>query len=216
MLFTTGPGRLCHIPWNFNVRPLLTSRFSTTPKYFQVNKIPFDTKKFNDDLMSNDFNEKQSEAIIRIVSQSMGKGIKTITNDFISKETLSTVSYKQKVDFVKLKGELQSLDTSEFTKMNNEYERVKLELEKLRQKIREEISKSQAGVRLDLSLEKGRLKEESSMHHLHIKETDTRIDQEISNMKMQIDSMKTQVMQWLIGVCTGTFALILAYVRLVV
>lgn len=178
-------------------------------------KIPFDTKKFNDDLRANDFTPVQAETVINIITESIEKGIKSISNDFITKDTLSTLLYKQKVDFVKLKGELQSLDRSEFTKLSNEYERVGLELEKLRQNIREEISKTQAGVRLDLSLEKGRLKEESSMHHLHIRETDTRIDQEISNMKMQIDSVKTQVMQWLIGVCTGTFALILAYVRLV-
>jgi hypothetical protein len=91
---------------------------------------------------------------------------------------------------------------------------VKNDLEKLRNKLREEITKTNAGFKLDLSLEKGRIREESSHHDLQIKEIDTKIEQEVTNMKMQIDSVKTQVMQWLIGVCTGTFALVLAYMRL--
>jgi hypothetical protein len=49
---------------------------------------------------------------------------------------------------------------------------------------------------------------------LKIKETDTRIDQELANFKTQIEGTKVQVMQWLIGVCTGTFAVVLAYIRL--
>lgn len=182
---------------------------------FKNEIIAFDTRKFKEGLEKNNlFTKEQADTIVKIISSSMDNGIQNLANTYASKETLGTLLYKQKVDFVKLKGQLQSLDRSEYNKMNNEYEKIKLNLEKLRTKLREEINKTEAGVRLDLSLEKGRIREESSMHNLHIKETDTRIDQEISNMKMQIDSVKTQVMQWLIGVCTGTFALILAYVRL--
>lgn len=105
-------------------------------------------------------------------------------------------------------------DRSEIHNLQNEHERIRKDLETMRNKLREEITKANAGFKLDLSLEKGRIREESSHHDMQIKEIDTRIDQEVTNMKMQIDSVKTQVMQWLIGVCTGTFALVLAYVRL--
>lgn len=151
---------------------------------------------------------------MRIVSNALNEGISSISSTLVTKETLSKMTYQQKVDFTKLRGELQSLDTSEFDTVQKDMERLRSELDRLKTKIREEITKSNAGVRLDLNLEKGRIREEGSQHELNINEIDTRIDQEVTNMKMQIDAVKTQVMQWLIGVCTGTFALVLAYVRL--
>jgi len=51
-----------------------------------------------------------------------------------------------------------------------------VEIERLRQKFREEVNKIQASVRLDLNLEKGRIRDESSVHELKIKETDNRIE----------------------------------------
>lgn len=176
--------------------------------------IHFDTRKFVVDLQKEGFTTQQSEGVVRIVSSCLNEGIESIGSQLVTKGTLSKKTYQQKVDFTKLRGELQTIDRSEIQAVQSENERIRNELEKLKNKIREEITKSNAGVRLDLNLERGRIREEGSQHELHISEINTRIDQEVANMKMQIDGVKTQVMQWLIGVCTGTFALVLAYVRL--
>ncbi|ODV96478.1 hypothetical protein PACTADRAFT_33645 [Pachysolen tannophilus NRRL Y-2460] len=184
---------------------------STIPKNLNSN---FDTQHFVEELEQNGFTSKQSQTAVKIFTDSINDSFKIFGSNLITKEKLSKLSYQQKVDFAKLKSELQTTDRSEFNKIKNEYEYLKDDLEKVRIKLKEEINRSLSSVRLDLNLEKGRIREESSIHDLKIKETDTRIDQEISNIKMQIDSVKTQVMQWLIGVCTGTFALVLAYVRL--
>ncbi|ODQ57200.1 hypothetical protein WICANDRAFT_36272 [Wickerhamomyces anomalus NRRL Y-366-8] len=176
--------------------------------------VHFDTRKFVLQLQDEGFTPEQSEGVVRIVSSALADGVNSIGSTLVTKEILSKMTYQQKVDFAKLRGELQTIDRSEFTAIQSENERLRNDLEKLRTRIREEITKSNAGVRLDLNLEKGRIREEGSQHESHISEINTRIDQEVANMKMQIDGVKTQVMQWLIGVCTGTFALVLAYVRL--
>lgn len=160
------------------------------------------------------FSEKQSNAIVNLMVDAMKGGVSHVSQDLAKREKLTQLTYQQRVDFAKLRDQLLSADRSEIHNIQNEYERVRTDLDKLRNKLREEITKANAGFKLDLSLEKGRIREESSHHDLQIKEIDTRIDQEVTNMRMQIDSVKTQVMQWLIGVCTGTFALVLAYVRL--
>lgn len=82
----------------------------------------------------------------------------------------------------------------------------------MKNRLKEEITKNQASVRLDLNLEKVEL-EESSQHELKIEDTYSRIDEEVSNMQMQIKTVKTQVLQWLMGVSTGTLALLLTFVR---
>ncbi|KAG7806303.1 hypothetical protein KL921_005031 [Ogataea angusta] len=187
-------------------------RFSSfSPK---LNTPHFDTHSFVQQLRNSGFDAKKADAAVEILSKAINDGIDKYAANLITKETLNKMSYQQKVDFAKLKGELQMIDKSEFNSLRNEHERLRSDLEKMRTKFKEEMNKSLSGVRLDLNLEKGRVREENSIYDLKIKETDTRIDEEIANMKVQIESVKTQVMQWLFGVCTGTFALVLAYVRL--
>ena len=126
--------------------------------------------------------------------------------------------YQQKVDFAQLRSELQTLDKNEFATTKNEHDRLTVEIERLRQKFKEEVNKIQASVRLDLNLEKGRIRDESSVHELKIKETDNRIEsagldesvncrQEIGMMRAQFETTKFQIIQWLFGVVTGAGAL---------
>jgi hypothetical protein len=98
--------------------------------------------------------------------------------------------YTQQVDFAQLKSELQLVEKNELAMIKAENDRLLNDVEKLKQRLREEITRTQAGVRLDLNLEKGRLREESSGQELKIKEVDTRIEQEIANLKTNIQASK--------------------------
>lgn len=174
----------------------------------------FDTKKFVQSLQTKGgFLEQQAESAVNIVNKAINDGISSITKNLVAKETLSSTAYQQKVDFAKLKGELQTMDKSEFTNLKKELEQLRTDLTNLKNRMREEVIKNTAGVKLDLNLEKGRIREESSVHESKIEDTYTRIDEEIANINMQIKLVKTQVMQWLIGVSTGTIAVMLAFAR---
>ncbi|KAG0674841.1 hypothetical protein C6P40_002004 [Pichia californica] len=191
-------------------------QFHNTAFKYAVKGPKFNTQLFIEDIIKDGkFTEEQAQIASKIIADSINDGIELYASNLISREVLNKMSYKQKVDFAKLKGELQMIDKSDFNSIKNENERLRSELEKMRIKFKEEINKSLSSVRLDLSLEKGRIREESSIYDLKIKETDTRINQEIYNLKVQIDSVKTTVLQWLFGVCAGTFSLVLAYARLV-
>lgn len=78
-----------------------------------------------------------------------------------------------------------------------ENDRLLTDIEKLKQRLREEISRTQAGVRLDLNLEKGRIREEASKQELKMKEVDTRIEQEIAGLRAAIQSSK--VGDWMLS-----------------
>ncbi|EMG46658.1 hypothetical protein G210_3078 [Candida maltosa Xu316] len=160
----------------------------------------FDTRKFVQTLQEKGgFSEKQAEVAVNVVNGAINDGIFSITNNLVKKETLSSIAYQQKVDFAKLKGELQTMDKSEFTNLKKEQEKLRTDLTNLKNRLKEDITKNQASVRLDLNLEKGRIREESSQHELKIEDTYSRIDEEVSNMQMQIKTVKTQVLQWLMG-----------------
>jgi hypothetical protein len=180
----------------------------------KLGNLQFDTRKFAIQLERQGFTQLQAEAVLKSLAAVLDDSVQQLSSNLVSKEEFSKHAYQQKVDFTKLKSELQTLDKTEVTRVTNEHERLATDLEKLKQRFKEQIGKSRASVSLDLNLEKGRIREESAVHELKIKETDTRIDQELANFKTQIEGTKVQVMQWLIGVCTGTFAVVLAYIRL--
>lgn len=123
-------------------------------------------------------------------------------------------TYTQKVDFTKLRSELLALDSSDTTMTLASHERLSNDLAKLSARVRDEISRAQASVKLDLNLEKGRIREEAKGQELKIKETETRIEQEVAGLRERVEMVKFSTLQWLMGVCTGTAALILGAWRL--
>lgn len=62
----------------------------------------------------------------------------------------------RQVDFAALKQNLELSERTDFMNLKAENERLLGDIEKLKQRLREEISRTQAGVRLDLNLEKVR------------------------------------------------------------
>lgn len=100
--------------------------------------------------------------------------------------------YTQQVDFAQLKSELELTEKNDLAMLKAENDRLVTDIEKLKQRLREEISRTQAGVRLDLNLEKGRMREQSSGQELKIKEVETRIEQEIAALRTQIQSSKVR------------------------
>lgn len=119
-----------------------------------------------------------------------------------------------KVDFAQLKSEIQLIEKNDFTVMKTENERLQTQVDKLRQRLREEITRSQANVRLDLNLEKGRVRDEASEQELKMRETDTRIESDIANLRTQMEAIKFQILQYMVGTMTGAGALFLAYLRM--
>lgn len=71
-----------------------------------------------------------------------------------------------------------------------ENERLLGDIERLKRKLREEITRTQAGVRLDLNLEKGRIRDEMSLREVKLTEVDTRIENEIGLLRTNVEAIK--------------------------
>lgn len=82
------------------------------------------------------------------------------------------------------------MEKNDLSMLKAENDRLMTDIEKLKQRLREEITRTKAGVLLDLNLEKGRMREESSGQELKIKEVDTRIEQEIAGLRTAIQASK--------------------------
>lgn len=179
-----------------------------------IRKIHFDTRQFAEKLERTGLSAVQANALLNNIQSSVQSTLTNLNTQVVSKNEFSRRVYQQKVDFTKLRADLQSLDKTQFSRLTDSQEQLKTDIEKTRQLFKESVNKARANIKLDLNLEKGRVREESASHELRLQELNARIDQELQNFKTQIESTKVQVLQWLIGVCTGTFALVLAYIRL--
>lgn len=191
----------------------ITSRsFSKTPPHPRDHH--FDTLKFVQRLQSEGFSEAQAKSMMRVLSDVIEESIQNLTRTMVLREDALKTSYTQKVDFAALRTELLNLDNNENQLTRSSHERLTNELQKLNNRLRDEIQRTQSSVRLDLNLEKGRIREESNVQELKIKETETRIEQEVASLRERIEGVKFSTMQWLMGVCTGTAALMLGAWRL--
>jgi len=174
----------------------------------------FDTLKFVQRLKEEGFTETQSVAMMKVLSDVIEESIQNLTRTMVLREDQAKATYTQKVDFAKLRSELLSADSTESSTTRASHERLTNDLAKLNSRLRDEISRTQASVRLDLNLEKGRIREEANVQELKIKETETKIEQEVAGLREKLEGVKFQTLQWLMGVCTGTAALILGAWRL--
>ncbi|KAF8271645.1 hypothetical protein EI94DRAFT_1720243 [Lactarius quietus] len=147
------------------------------------------------------------------MAEVIDESIRNMTSNMVTKADHEKQQYTQQVDFVQLKSELQLNEKNDLTMIKAENDRLLTDIEKLKQRLREEISRTQAGVRLDLNLEKGRIREEASKQELKMKEVDTRIEQEIAGLRAAIQSSKATTLQYLVGFVTGCTALLMAYLR---
>jgi hypothetical protein len=152
--------------------------------------------------------------MMKVLGDVIEESIQNLTRTMVLREDQEKATYTQKVDFAKLRSELLSADSTESSLTRASHERLTNDLEKLRSRLRDEVQRTQASVRLDLNLEKGRIREEANSQDLKIRETETRIEQESAALKERLEGVKFSTLQWMMGVCTGTAAIILGIWRL--
>jgi hypothetical protein len=204
--------------WTARRLPVLPSQyiparaFSATPP--RPKDHHFDTLKFVQRLEAEGFSEEQAVAMMQVLSDVIEESIQNLTRTMVLREDQEKATYTQKVDFAKLRSELLSADSTESALTRGSHERLTNELAKLNSRLRDEVQRTQASVRLDLNLEKGRIREEANSQELKIKETETRIEQETAALRERLEAVKFSTLQWLMGVCTGTAAIILGVWRL--
>ncbi|KAJ5672394.1 hypothetical protein N7507_001521 [Penicillium longicatenatum] len=186
--------------------------FHATP--IRLRDHHFDTLKFVKRLQAEGFSEEQAVAMMRVLNDIIQESIQNLTRTMVLREDSERSTYTQKVDFAKLRSELVNADSTEAQLTRSSHEKISADLAKLNSRLRDEIGRTQASVRLDLNLEKGRIREEANGQEMRIKETETRIEQEVAGLRERVEAVKFSTLQWLMGVCTGTAALILGAWRL--
>ncbi|KAI9099500.1 hypothetical protein DFS34DRAFT_579452 [Phlyctochytrium arcticum] len=166
----------------------------------------FDTYKLVQRLEADGFSRESAEAIMANLSEVVGESINNISRTSVTKSDFEKAMYMNKVDFAHVRNEIQLLEKNEFALLRTDISRLNTEVEKFRTRMIEDLRRVQSNVRLELSLEKGRIRDEQSAQELKIKESDSRIDTEVSTVRTQMETIQWDLFKTLFRKCKVHFA----------
>ncbi|TKA55253.1 hypothetical protein B0A53_02223 [Rhodotorula sp. CCFEE 5036] len=174
----------------------------------------FDSAEYVHRFEQQGLSKQQAEGVVDALEGIVQESMDNLEANLVSRSEHYKHHDRQKVDFAALKQNLELSERTDFMNLKAENERLLGDIEKLKQRLREEISRTQAGVRLDLNLEKGRIRDEMSVRESRMTEVDTRIENEIGLLRASMEAVKFNILQYAFAVMSGTGALLLAYLRM--
>ncbi|KAK4703396.1 hypothetical protein P7C70_g2822, partial [Phenoliferia sp. Uapishka_3] len=189
--------------YNYAIPRLQLSRsFHSPPPRLAAH---FDTSEYVTKLEKQGLSRQQAESIIDTLEEVIEESVRNMQGNLVTR------AEQDKVDFSSLKQSLELSEKTDFVNLKAENERLLGDIERLKQKLREEITRTQAGVRLDLNLEKGRIRDEMSVREVKLTEVDTRIESEIGLLRTSMEAVKFSILQYAFA---GAGALLLAFLRM--
>ena len=99
----------------------------------------FDTAQFVSRVEREGLSRKQAVGVMEALQEVVEESIRTMTSNLVTRSEQEKHQYTQRVDFQKLKSEITLLEKQDFAELKAENERLLNEVEKLKQRLREEV-----------------------------------------------------------------------------
>ncbi|XP_047965932.1 protein FMP32, mitochondrial-like [Salvia hispanica] len=149
---------------------------------------------------------KQAEAITEALKDVQNDSYDNVAHNFATKVDMEKNVMTIESNSSKFESEVKSNVIHHVSLLQQENEKLKSDIDKIRSELRYEIDKVTAGLKLDLNLEKGRIRDELNHHHQDAINLNSKIDREIHVLRANIESLKYELVKY----CVGTFASIAA------
>ncbi|XP_044514074.1 mitochondrial calcium uniporter regulator 1 isoform X2 [Gracilinanus agilis] len=177
-------------------------------------KLLFDTHAIVCLLEKKGFTIQQAEIIVSILMKIITTNMDIVYQDMVSKmqQEISVQQIMSKIAGVKK--DMIILEKSEFSALRAENEKLKLELQQLKQQVTDEILKVKTDNKLDFNLEKSRVKELHSQQDRTITQIDRKIDTEVAGLKTMLESHKLDNIKYLAGSVFTCLTVALGFYRL--
>ncbi|KAG0283197.1 hypothetical protein BGZ96_012428, partial [Linnemannia gamsii] len=114
--------------------------FSTSTPARDDSGHHFNIHRFVEYLEREGFKRQQSEAIMNVLDEVVTESMDNLTRNMVTKADQDKTVYTYKVDFTASKSELQLLEKNDFSFTHTNNEHLASEIEKLRQRLREEVA----------------------------------------------------------------------------
>ncbi|KAM9565292.1 coiled-coil domain-containing protein 90B, mitochondrial isoform 2-T3 [Guaruba guarouba] len=180
-------------------------------------KVTFDTHALVQDLEAHGFGKEQAETILRTLVTLSNVSLDTVYKDMVT-QTQQEITLKQIMAHLdSIRKDMVILEKSEFANLRAENEKMKIELDQVKQQLLNETGKIQTDSKLDINLERSRVtdmftdqerklmevttefhKKDASTNSV-ISEISNKIDTEIASLKTLMESNKLDTIRYLAG-----------------
>jgi len=201
------------LPWSWSCHTRNVSQL-VAPK---GNKRLFlvDTLALVKRLESQGLTSKQSEAITAVITEVLNDSLENVGQTFTSIHEAQRSEMMAEAALSKFKGQVQSSQEHHFSMLQQETERLRTDIDKMRNESKYAIDKVTSGQRLDLNLERGRIRDELATQATETSNLTNKLDREIHALKTQLEAAKFDVIKYCIGTIVSLTAVGLGMLRLI-
>ncbi|KAM4845877.1 coiled-coil domain-containing protein 90B, mitochondrial [Thomomys bottae] len=178
-------------------------------------KLTFDTHALVQDLETHGFDKAQAETIVSALSTLTNVSLDSIYKEMVTQAQQEITVQQLMAHLDSIRKDMVILEKSEFANLRAENEKMKIELDQVKQQLMHETSRIRADNKLDINLERSRVTDmftdqekqlmeattEFTKKDTHTKsvisETSNKIDTEIASLKTLMESNKLETIRYL-------------------
>lgn len=212
-------------PSSYDVR-----RVEITPS--EQRKLTFDTHALVRDLETHGFNKEQAETIVSALATLTNMSIDTVYRDMVTRVQQEITVQQIMAHLDSIRKDMVILEKSEFATLRAENEKMKIELDHVKQHLLNETNRIRADTKLDINLERSRLADMFTEQEKKLMETNTefhkknastdsiineihrKIDIDIASLKTLMESHKLDTIRYLAASVFTCLAIALGFYRL--
>lgn len=194
-------------------------------------KLTFDTHELVQDLETHGFDKTQAQTIVSVLSTLSNASLDTIYKEMVTKAQQEITVQQLMAHLDSIRKDMVILEKSEFANLRAENEKMKIELDQVKQQLTNETSRIRADNKLDINLERSRVtdmftdQEKQLMEATNefakkdtqtksiISETSNKIDTEIASLKTLMESSKLETIRYLAASVFTCLAIALGFYR---
>lgn len=194
-------------------------------------KLTFDTHALVQDLETHGFDKTQAQTIVSVLSTLSSVSLDTIYKEMVTKAQQEITVQQLMAHLDSIRKDMVILEKSEFANLRAENEKMKIELDQVKQQLTNETSRIRADNKLDINLERSRVtdmftdQEKQLMEATNefakkdtqtksiISETSNKIDTEIASLKTLMESSKLETIRYLAASVFTCLAIALGFYR---
>ena len=171
-------------------------------KQKQTNKTRQQMKSFE----ASGLTRPQAEELTTTLTQLLCLNRERISEGFVAKSALEKVVLEHEARVAALRSEVTKGQELHLASLARDTERLTASLDRVRSEIRTEADKLTAATRLDLNLEKGRMRDELQALRDKAAELEIKIDKETSALARSLESTKSEMVRYSLGLLLSASA----------
>ncbi|XP_047608536.1 coiled-coil domain-containing protein 90B, mitochondrial isoform X1 [Phacochoerus africanus] len=205
-------------------------RVDITP--LEQRKLTFDTHALVQNLETHGFDKAQAETIVSVLTTLSNVSLDTLYKEMVTQAQQEITVQQLMAHLDSIRKDMVILEKSEFANLRAENQKMKIELEQVKQQLMNETSRIRADNKLDINLERSRVidmftdqekklmevtteftKNDTKTRGI-ISETSNKIDIEIASLKTLMESNKLETIRYLAASVFTCLAIALGFYRL--